>query len=438
MNRISLSILGVLLIALISGCASNPALNAYITDKESDKALKHIQSGGPINEVDSFGLTALHVAARENDVKVLKALLDHGAAVNVKDTLTRMTPIHFAALHDSGEAIELLVKKGAKIDASDSTGRTALKIAAFSGNKKAAQALLKAGARINKMQNLSSTALINAVSGQHIDMVELLLDSGANVNGTDEHGNTPLIVAAFKGDDKIVKLLLDKKADVALMNDQGQSALIIAAFLENIPVVNLLLNDGADVLAKTKYGRSPVHLAAITGNQVLVNVLLEHGARPAIIDTTEDDLFGTALSNGLYGEWLIKNNKSDDSLAFLTIAENYFTKAETEYTSIKDDLDWKITTTSLKNTLKIIFAAYAAQTQANISARTNGTGVGVGYVQYKVDGTGSLSDTRDHFIKKGEESHQLKEKYTALVKCASTTSPTDLNHCMSAEKESSL
>lgn len=60
-----------------------------------------------LHNVDSFGRTALHVAARKGCVECIGLLLDHGAMIDVKDS-TGDTPLHVAASHNHLKAMEAL------------------------------------------------------------------------------------------------------------------------------------------------------------------------------------------------------------------------------------------------------------------------------------------------------------------------------------------
>jgi len=407
----------IIIYSIISGCGSNPTINEYIIDGRTNESLKYIKSGGDINVSNNQGLTPLHVAAKKGNLIVLKALLERGANVNKKAGSLTMTPIQLASFNDNAAITLFLIEKGAHIDTNDNQGRTALKIASKLGNNNVVKALLKGGAKINKMQNLSSTALIEAVSGQQLETVNLLILSGANINATDEKGNTPLIIAAYKGNQKILTTLLDNGADVSLANNENQTALIVGAFIENKLIVNSLINKNANIHTKTKYGRSALHLVAIHNNQGLMTILLNQGAQPLIIELSEDDYFGTALSHGAYAEYLINKGQTNESKQYLRTAIKYFKKSEDQYQQIKKDLDSKITSQNIKTIIMIAFVAYGTQVQANINARASGTGHGYAYNQVNIKGTGTLSESRDSFENKGITSTRLKNKYTSIHNC---------------------
>mgnify|MGYP000480537135 FL=1 len=69
------------------------------------------------------------------------------------------TPLHYAAIRGHKEIAELLIAKGADVNAKNSVGQTPLQFAAGYGHK---------------------------------EIAELLIDNGADVNVKDDDGETPL------------------------------------------------------------------------------------------------------------------------------------------------------------------------------------------------------------------------------------------------------
>ena len=79
--------------------------------------------GGDLNE------TLLHCAARNNRTEIVNLLLSKGADVNARDNDNR-TPLHWAAYYGNTEIVNLLLSKGADVNARDNENRTALHDAA--------------------------------------------------------------------------------------------------------------------------------------------------------------------------------------------------------------------------------------------------------------------------------------------------------------------
>jgi ankyrin repeat protein len=83
-----------------------------------------------------------------------------------------------AALGGERELAELLIAKGANIDAADRKGKTPLSHAAYSGYKELAELLISKGANVNAIDNKGRTPLDWANYSRHKDLVELLIRHG--------------------------------------------------------------------------------------------------------------------------------------------------------------------------------------------------------------------------------------------------------------------
>ena len=89
---------------------------------------------------------ALHDAALQGRIKLLKTLLEHGADVNHR-TATGTTPLHDAAIRGNVEAARILLENGADVNARETeSGDTPLYMAAAMGRDEVAVLLLEKGA----------------------------------------------------------------------------------------------------------------------------------------------------------------------------------------------------------------------------------------------------------------------------------------------------
>jgi hypothetical protein len=107
--------------------------------------------------------STIWAAAEAGDLDTIERHLASGAAVNDLGGELRVTPLHQAALSNRVEAAELLIRRGADVNAVASDGGTPLHAAAFLGNE---------------------------------EVVAALVEHGANVNAANQRGQTPLDVAA--------------------------------------------------------------------------------------------------------------------------------------------------------------------------------------------------------------------------------------------------
>ncbi len=114
--------------------------------------------------------------------------------------------------------------------------------------------LIAKGAKVNAVDKYGKSALHRAVAKGNLEILVALLDAGADVNAVDEYAKRPLHWAAVKGDLEIMKALLDAGADVNAVDKTKWSALHYAALRYNSGIVEALLDAGADITAKTEDG----------------------------------------------------------------------------------------------------------------------------------------------------------------------------------------
>ena len=120
------------------------------------KAIKqHLTAGTDVNARDVFGGIPLHQAAGYGRKVIAELLIAKGADVNAKDDNPGGTPLHSAANGGQKEIAELLIAKGADVNADEGTGLTPLHQAAKSGDnvdKEIAELLIAAGADVNAQE----------------------------------------------------------------------------------------------------------------------------------------------------------------------------------------------------------------------------------------------------------------------------------------------
>ena len=188
------------------------------------------------------------------------------------------TPLQFAAGHGPKDLVQLLLDRGADVNAKASSGGMPLHYAAELGNKEIAELLLARGADVNAKNDIGATPLYQAVDHGQKELVALLLANGADVNTKADSGNTPLHWAAHDGRKDIVELLLAKNANVGATNNVGFTPLHAAAWSGDNGIVELLLAKGANVNAKTNEGFTPLKVAIQRHNESVAILLHAHGA----------------------------------------------------------------------------------------------------------------------------------------------------------------
>lgn len=216
----------------------------------------------------------LTLATIRGNEEVVQLLIDKGADVNAQGGLEEQAIVH-AARNGYESIVRLLLRSGAKVDGIGSiitllnSPRSALDAAISSGHESIVRLLLHHGADINFGSLGEETPLTRAIGGNNSTMVELLLDKGADIdmaNIRGIHRNTPLVEAVRMEHDQIAQLLLDRGADV---NKQGtigwrsgysaiftykDTALLCAAGSGNTDMAKKLINSGADLEIRNVLG----------------------------------------------------------------------------------------------------------------------------------------------------------------------------------------
>jgi prepilin-type N-terminal cleavage/methylation domain-containing protein len=142
-----------------------------------------------LNPVRTPSADLLDFAALDGDVIEARRLIENSLGnVNRHGNMGR-TPLHYAASHGHKDVAELLIEKGAEVDAKDIRLETPLHYAVC-----------------------SSYDVAKSHCGQ-IDVVRLLVANGADPNAKDKEGRTPLSYAEDAGYGDIAALLIAHGAD---------------------------------------------------------------------------------------------------------------------------------------------------------------------------------------------------------------------------------
>ncbi|NXR01034.1 ASB3 protein, partial [Sagittarius serpentarius] len=234
-------------------------------------------------EAYSDRCSAVGLAAREGNVKMLRKLIKQGYSIDVPDN-RGWVPIHEAAAHNSSECLRLLVHAAPSDDYINSKtfeGMCALHLSARHGSLESVRVLLEDGADPNEVTTEATTPLFLAVENGHADIVKLLLQHGANVKGPHSwSGWNSLHQASFQGCTEIMKILLEKGASKECKDDFGITPLFVAAQYGKLESLRLLVSHGADVNCQAKDRATPLLIAAQEGHAECVELLLSKGADP--------------------------------------------------------------------------------------------------------------------------------------------------------------
>ena len=251
--------------------SSNPA-NALSVVK---LLLKH---GASANEISDhfYCKRPLHLAAREQNIDVIKLLLDNDAFIDAQD-FRGFTLLSYASSFGQMEGCRLLLARGADVNLMTVEGRS-LFTCVVSSNVLVAELLLNHGADINARSKLGRSALHEAAHGRRVDIATQLIAWGINVNATDIYGGTALHFASESGTD-VTEILVNSGADVNITNIFGNTALSWAVDYGSLETVKLLIDKSQNINQIGLNGETQLSIAASKGDRELVDLLLNSGAQ---------------------------------------------------------------------------------------------------------------------------------------------------------------
>jgi ankyrin repeat protein len=348
---------GISMVLSASTIADSPVADAAMKgDLDAVRAL--ITGGADVNASQGDGMTALHWAAENGDVDMVKTLLFAGAFADAGTRNGGYTPLHLSARAGHSPAVEALLEGGADPNVRSTNGVVALHFGAASGAVQGVRALLAYGAAVDATEAASEqTPLIFAASANRTGAIEALLDAGADPG----HTTTVIDVSARSAEDRELRALRNEQkvlewergfveggygrppaeepeaeeeegeedeaeaaADEEAAEEEvaeeeeeveeefvrlsfpelidkkgGMTALLHAARQGHVEAVEALIGHGAEIDQRSADGTTPLLIASINGHFDLAVRLLELGADP----NAASDAGATALYGAINLQW---------------------------------------------------------------------------------------------------------------------------------------
>ncbi len=277
-----------------------------------DVAKALIEKGADINAANEQGITPLHWAVMKESREAVQLFVSSGANAG-QSNKAGYSPLDLACVGANLALIETFIKMGATV--SGECKNAALREATNKGQKEAIQFFLENGAdvngedsdgnsalmlaykndapeilrlllaeRRNRSSEPNSAVLEMAVNNGDMEVAKLLLDHGASADVKSTSGEPLLMVACNRGHEKMVRFFLERGADVNAKDRNGTTPLIVASAMKSTDIVKLLLEKGADVNARGADSKTPLMAAALAGRKEAAKLLLEKGADANVVD----------------------------------------------------------------------------------------------------------------------------------------------------------
>ncbi|PRD24563.1 UNVERIFIED_CONTAM: Histone-lysine N-methyltransferase EHMT1 [Trichonephila clavipes] len=185
-----------------------------------------LQCGALIDAVNDDLETPLILAVEKDQTSVVRYLIHAGAQVDVKNE-NGLTAFHVACKNNCKETAELLFNTGKfDVNLKDDGGWTPLVWACEHNYVGLIQWLLNLDADPNVRDNEENTALHWAACSGNNDILEMLLDNGGNLGFVNQRGDSALHIAARKDNYICVKLLLERGALLDCGNKDNETPLM--------------------------------------------------------------------------------------------------------------------------------------------------------------------------------------------------------------------
>lgn len=234
--------------------------------------------------------SALHLAARNNQIETLRLLLDHGADIEIRD-LSRMTPLMLAVGCKSLTVVRELISRGANVMAEDSLKEIPFQQVHWSSSLPFLQYLIAAGTILERRHLFGASELMCRICQDNdVQTVQWLFECDLKDLDRTIIPSNMIPWAARHGAEEslyLVNKLLHCGADVNSMDFfRGESALHSACDTAKLSVVKVLLERGIEVNIRNRNGMVALHLAAESGDDEVVKVLITNKSAVNVQDVT--------------------------------------------------------------------------------------------------------------------------------------------------------
>ncbi|NGX29410.1 MAG: Phosphocholine transferase AnkX [Candidatus Anoxychlamydiales bacterium] len=279
-----------------------------------DSVNSAITRGADISCRDNEGKTALHIAAENENIEIIEALLTKGKANPLTMCSEKhLTPFQSAILNGKLKAAKAIYehcgenKDIIKNYTTKDDHLSPLMLACQTKNLEAVQFLLDIKVKVDFQNLQGDTALILASDiiseDDEMDIIDLLLKNRAKINDKNKKDFSPLKMAVKNQNIKLVEFLLKNEANAKDADEKNKTILMYASNLENSSILKLLIENDAEISAKDSRNNTALHYAANGEYPNNFIKLLENGA---------DKLINEKNKKGLSAFFIMTQNEKFD------------------------------------------------------------------------------------------------------------------------------
>ncbi|MDX1916706.1 MAG: ankyrin repeat domain-containing protein [Rickettsiaceae bacterium] len=267
-------------------------LLAYCINSNFDEIVNIILTRSDLNPNYALkdGITPLLAACSNDDIGLIQILLDKGADIDASDTRgmgVLLRACYSAHAKESTEIVDFLIARGADIIKTSENGHNLLMAAIYSCNQILINKILDLYTTHNfddyiwAANDEGASSLMLASRTGNLETVKLLIQKGLNIYDIDKKGENTLMYACESGSeeliDYIVSLYSNPQKDLSIKNYNGRDVFLKACEKGNINIIQKLIDLGANPFTEDNYHNNAVIQAARFNNFEAIELLESYG-----------------------------------------------------------------------------------------------------------------------------------------------------------------
>ncbi|RDD35892.1 Tankyrase-2, partial [Trichoplax sp. H2] len=230
----------------------------------------------------------LHLAAQYDAVNATATLLQHNAIIDIEDG-NKSTPLHRSCQQDHPKVIKLILMEAQRqsrvkliVNYPDFEKMTPLHRIASNGSRNSCQALLEHGADTHSKDTSGKTAIHIAALFKNIEVAQLLMEyvdkseQQSLMKELDNNGFTPFHIAVASGCLELTELFFNNNTFVEDRTSQMLTPIHIAAKNGFCDIAELLIKHHCNVNATDNLGKTALHHAATSNDSKMIEIILEN------------------------------------------------------------------------------------------------------------------------------------------------------------------
>lgn len=242
------------------------------------------KDAGIINIEDKTGNKPLHNAAIQGSVELAEMLLLKGADINAVNVQLQ-TPLHVAIVNEKTDVAKFLIDKGSDLAKQNSNGSTPLHLSVRNKSTTITELLLAKGANLEARDKGKRTPLnILALLTNNFAIAKLLIEKGVDINSQDQFEMMPLNNAAHGNANELIELLLDNNADFDTTRNHSYFIILNAAGMGSERLFKYVNKKCGDALFNNKSNNNQIMRSALGGGSIPVVKFLQEKNIPIILE----------------------------------------------------------------------------------------------------------------------------------------------------------